>query len=150
MQVYALAAELQCQQCVGSSFALRQMAEDIQMESVFPGKPTALLMTCMPLARLLYLCRCTHTLLFTCRAMCSLAWLLESWRYLSVYLLHSWPAFHPRTDCTAHSFQFWRMRSPAAHHNWCECLCNLVQKHSISSSTTTPAFELLCTQLTIC
>ena len=150
MQVYALAAELQCEQCVGGSFALRQMAEDIQMEGLFLGKSTALLVTCMLLARLLYVCRCTHTLLCICRAMCLLAWLLESWRYLSVYLLHSWLAFHPRTDCTAHSFQFWLMHSPAAHPIWCECLCNLVQKHSISSSMTTPAFELLCTQLTFC
>jgi len=109
VQVYALATELQCKQCVGGSFALRQMAEDIQMEGLLFGKPTALLMSCMPLARLLYLCSCTHTLLFTCRAMCLLAWLLESWRYLSVYLLHSWLAFHPHTDCTAHSFQFWLM-----------------------------------------
>ena len=109
MQVYALATELQCEQCFGGSFALRQMAEDIQMEGIFPGKPTSLLMSCMPLARLLYLCSCTHTLLFTCRAMCLLAWLLESWQYLSVYLLHSWLAFHPRTDCTVLSFQFWLM-----------------------------------------
>ena len=41
MQVDALATELQCIQCVGGSFALRQVAEDIQMESLFLGKPTA-------------------------------------------------------------------------------------------------------------
>ena len=64
MQVYALATEMQREQCVGGSFAMHQMAEDIQMENLFLGKPAALLMTCMPLARLLHLCSCTHTLLF--------------------------------------------------------------------------------------